>query len=237
MHSSPTRGLRDYTSIWFEILIAALTLVPFFMLVFFYSDLPERVPAFLKLNGEVAIWVKKSVLSVFRVPLMAVVTQIVCLLMKYGSAQSRALEGSTAHEKLQEQSLLLNARLWDWFRWTIAFKMSAESLDTVFLSVSRFRFLALPVFIISAIAAIVGVAGALFYVYRLLSLSRKLKKFLSSHTGGVIDKTCVHAGFLYFNRSDSHLFVKKYGLNFANKWAWLFIGCFVSYPLLVFLPG
>jgi uncharacterized membrane protein len=115
--------------------------------------------------------------------------------------------------------------------------MSAESLDTVFLSLSRFRFLALPVFIISAIAAIVGVVGALFYVYRLLMVTRKLKEFGSLRTDGVIDNTCVHAGFIYFNPSDSHLFVNKYGLNFANKWAWLFIGCFVSYPLLVFLPG
>ena len=73
--------------------------------------------------------------SVFRVPLMAVVTQIVCLLMKYGTLQAgglASLKVTCEQSKLPEHYLRLNAGLWDWFRWTVAFKMSAESLSTVF---------------------------------------------------------------------------------------------------------
>ena len=91
MFSSQTQPLRELTNIKFEIFIVAFTILPFFMLAYFYSLLPERVPQFLTLTGEVETWAEKSVISVFRVPLMAVVTQIVCLLMKYGTLQSGAL--------------------------------------------------------------------------------------------------------------------------------------------------
>jgi uncharacterized membrane protein len=90
MFSSQTQPLRDLTNIKFEVFIVAFTVLPFFILAYFYSLLPERVPQFLTLTGEVATWVEKSVISIFRVPLMAVLTQIVCLLMRYGTLQSGA---------------------------------------------------------------------------------------------------------------------------------------------------
>lgn len=43
-------------------------------------------------------------------------------------------------------------------------------------------------------------------------------------------------GAFYFNPSDPDLLVNKYFLNFANKWAYVFIACIIAYPLLVFLP-
>jgi uncharacterized membrane protein len=235
-----SRRLRDYTNIPFEIFIVAFSILPFFVLAYFYSVLPDRVPLFMKLNGEVAVWGEKSLLSVFRVPLMAVVTQVVCLLMKYGTVQSQAvapLEISIEQTKLQEHYLCLNARLWDWFRWTVAIKMSAESLNTIFLGVERFKFLSRPAFITTAIAAAVGVAGALFYGYRLLTMKREMtEKFVDGRVQKPVDVCHVYGGILYFNPSDSALFVRKYVFNFANKWAWVFIAFIIAYPLLVFLP-
>jgi uncharacterized membrane protein len=239
--SSPrSRRLRDYTNIPFEIFIAAFSILPFFVLAYFYSALPDRVPLFMKLNGEVAVWAEKSLLSVFRVPLMAVVTQLVCLLMKYGTMQSTAvapLDIATEQTKLQKQYLSLNAGLWDWFRWTVAFKMSAESLDTIFLSLERFNFLSRPAFITTAFAAALGVAGALRYGYRLLVARREMKeKFVDTRVRKRVEVRYVYGGVLYFNPSDSSLFVSKYIFNFANKWAWVFIASIIAYPLLVFLP-
>ena len=240
MFSSQTQPLRDLTNIKFEIFIVAFTILPFIMLAYFYSLLPERVPQFLTLTGEVETWAEKSVISVFRVPLMAVVTQIVCLLMRYGTLQSGALaslEIACEQSKLKEQYLRLNAGLWDWFRWTVAFKMSAESLSTVFLSLERFKFLARPTFVITAMASLIGVAGALFYLYRLLVVRRDMKaRFGDEHVQKPVDTRRVYGGFLYFNPSDPALFVSKYIFNFANKWAWIFIACMITYPLLVFLP-
>ena len=241
MSSPQSQSLRDYTNISFEIFIVLFSILPFFVLAYFYSLLPERVPVFLNLNGEVETWAEKSVISVFRVPLMAVVTQIVCLLMKYGTLHSKAvapLELAIEQTKLQEQYLSLNANLWDWFRWAVAFKMSAESLDTIFLSLERFKFLSRPAFIISAIAALLGVGGALFYGYRMLVVSREIKeKFGNAEVGKPVNVRRVYGGVLDFNPSDSSLFASKYVFNFANKWAWVFIACIIAYPLLVFLPG
>ena len=230
--------LRHYTSIPFEIFIAALSILPFFLLVYFYSALPDRVPLFMSLNGEVAEWARKSVISVFRVPMMAVIIQIVCLLMKYGTIQSAVvpLEAGIEQAKLHEQSLHLNARLWDWFRLSAAFKMSAESIDTIFLSLDL-RSLSRPTFIVSAIVSLLGAAGALFYLYRLLVVKRKMKqKFGDVKLHQPVEGRHVYGGILYFNPSDSAFFSRRYIFNFANKWAWVFIACIIAYPLLVFLP-
>ena len=239
--SSQTQPPRDLTNIKFEIFIVAFTILPFFILACSYSLLPERVPQFLTLTGEVATWSEKSLISVFRVPLMAVLTQIVCLLMRYGTLQSVAvasLEVASEQLRLRKQYLHLNAGLWDWFRWTVAFKMSAESLSTVFLSLERFNFLAGPTFVITAMASLIGVTGALLYLYRLLVVRRDMKaRFEDEFVPKSVDTRCVYGGVLYFNPSDPALFVSKYIFNFANKWAWIFIACIITYPLLVFLPG
>lgn len=227
MQTSPpqSRRLRDHTSIPFEIFIVAFSVLPFLVLAYLYSELPERVPLFLNLRGEVETWAEKSVLSVFRVPLMAVVMQVVCLLMKYGMVQSQ-VPGVDSGRYLR-----LNAGLWDWFRWAIACKMIAESLDTIFLSIERFKFLSRPAFIISAIAAALGVVGALVYGYRMLAVRREMKrKFMDVP----VDAQHVYGGILYFNRSDPALFAGKHVFNFGNKWAWVFIACFIAYPLLAF---
>jgi uncharacterized membrane protein len=233
-----SRRLRDYTSIPFEIFIVTFTLLPFFVLAYFYPALPERVPLFLNLSGEVETWVEKSLLSVFRVSLIAVVMQVVCLLMKYGVVQLRLVAPRNidiGRTKLLEQSLSLNAGLWDWFRWCIAFKMIAESLDTIFLSLERFKFLSRPAFIVSVIATLLGAVGALFYVYRLLAVSREMKRnFVDTKVARPIDAHRVYGGVFYFNRSDSAMFAGRYVLNFGNKWAWVFILCFIAYPLLAF---
>ena len=234
-----SQPFRNYTTAPFEIFILVFTILPFCVLLYFYPVLPERVPLFMNLNGEVATWGEKSVISVLRVPLMAAVTQVVLVLMKYGTLHSRAvtpLEATVDQTKLLEQYLRLNARLWDWFRWTVAFKMSAECLNIIFLSLERFNFLARPTFIISAIAALLGVVGSLFYGYRLLVVKRELKdRFVDAYVENPVDAQRVYGGILYFNPSDAALFVSKHIFNLGNKWAWVFIACLIAYPLLVFL--
>lgn len=236
----PSQRLRDYTNIPFEIFIAVFTILPFFVLAYFYPGLPERVPLFMNLNGEVATWAEKSVLSVFRVPLMAVDTQLLCFLMKYDTVKSVPtvpLATTKEQTEYQKQYVGLNVGLWDWFRCLVVFKMSAASFDTIFLSLDRFKFLARPAFAITAIAALLSIAGALFYCYRLLVLKRRFRE----KPGEVeipqpIDARYVCGGVLYFNPSDPALFVSKYIFNFANKWAYVFIACIIAYPLLVFSP-
>jgi uncharacterized membrane protein len=195
----------------------------------------------MNLNGEVAVWGEKNWLSVFRVPLMAAVTQVVCLLMKYHALQSAVaspvkLEGGYA--QLHKQTAMLSLGLWDWFRSIAALKMSAATFDTVFLSIERFSFLSKPTFILTLIVALLSIPVALFYGYRLFILKRRIKeRFGDVETQKPADTNHLYSGVFYFNPSDPALFVSKYVFNFGNLRAWAFIGCFVAYPLLVFLPS
>jgi uncharacterized membrane protein len=235
-----TQRLSDYTNVPFEIFIAAFSIITFFVLAYFYPALPERVPLFMNLNGKVAMWAEKSVLSVFRVPLMAVDTQLVCLLMKYGTVKSETvapLEPTTEQTEHRKQYVSLSAGLWDWFRFLVAIKMSAASLDTIFLSLAPFKFLSRPAFAITVMAALLSVVGALFYGYRLFVLTREMReKFGGVKLQKPIDMRRVYGGVLYFNPSDSAFFVNRYIFNFANRGAYVFIACMIAYPLLVFLP-
>jgi uncharacterized membrane protein len=240
MQTSPTqsRRLRDYTSTPLEVFISAFTVIPFFVLAYFYQSLFPQVPLFLNLSGEVETWAEKSVLSVFRVPLLALITQVALLIVKYGTVQSKpvALVDITAGQtNLQDQYLRLSIGLWDWFRSAVAFKMIAESLHTIFLSIDRFKHLARPVFIMSAIGAGVGVVGALVYLYQLLVTSREMKAQVA-RVEEPVNAQHVYGGVLYFNPSDSALFVSKHIFNFGNKWAWVLIASIIVYPLLVFWP-
>ena len=240
MPLTQSQRLSDHTYISVEIFVAAFTILPFVALVYFYTLLPERVPLFMNLNGEVAVWGEKSWLSVFRVPLMAAITQAVCLLMKYGVLQAEVaspVEQGDEHARLYKQSATLSAGLWDWFRCIAALKMSAATLDTIFLSIERFKFLSRPAFVVTFIVALLSITVALYYGYRLFILKREIReRFGETKPRKPVDASRVYGGVLYFNPSDSALFVSRYVFNFANVWAWVFIACVIAYPLLVFLP-
>ncbi|HEV7395721.1 MAG TPA: DUF1648 domain-containing protein [Pyrinomonadaceae bacterium] len=236
--SLPPNRLWDFTSIPFELFILTFSLVPILFLMYFYPALPERIPVFLNLKGEVVGWAEKSWLSVLRVPLMALDTQLICLLMKYGTVQSvstSSKEISQAQSNFEKQFASLNARLWDWFRALVAFKMSASSLDTIFLSLDKFRFLSRPAFLVTAVAALLSIPGVLFFGYRILVLTRNYKQ--STGTTPIrtpIDPEHVYGRILYVHPADPALFVRKYGFNFGNKWAWIFVAGMLAYPVLVF---
>lgn len=235
------RRLGDYTNAPFEIFIVALSVLPFLLLAYFYPALPERVPVFLNLRGEVETWAGKSVLSVFRVPLMAVDTQLICLLAKYGTVASEAAAPlGTAAEGAESRGrrLGLGAGLWDWLRCGVAIKMGASSANTIFLSVERLGHLSRPAYVVTAAAALFATAGALYYGYRLF----RLRGGAGEESGGVkirkpVDARRVYGGLFYFDPSDPAMFARGYFLNFANRWSWALIACLAAYPLLVFLPS
>lgn len=232
-----TQRLSDYTVTPVEISILALTILPFVVLIYFYPQMSERVPLFVTLGGEVSVWGEKTWLSVFRVLLLAVVTQVFCLVTKYGTLRTEVavpIDGGD-YMRQYKQSCSLTAGLWDWLRCIAALKMAAETLDTLFLSIERFKFLSRPTFIITLVVALLSIPVALYFGYRLLVLRRKVKENVV--TRKPVDASHVYASVVYFNSSDSSLFVSKYLFNFANVWAWVFIGCIIAYALLVFLPG
>ena len=238
-HSQANR-FRDTTSVLFELFIAILTLLPFLVLIYFYSSLPERIPEYLNLHGDVAVWGRKSLFSVFRLPLMALDLQTLCLLLKYGVRQGRATRPAEDIERLatyNEESIKMTMSLTDWFRAFIAIKLGASSLEVIFYSIERFHSLTTITRITSWAASILGIAGAAFYSYRLLSLNRKLKKSRgSARIPRPADGAHSRGGFFYYNPADPSWFSDKYLPNFANKWVYLFLGCLLFLPVLMFLP-
>ncbi len=112
MQTSPTqsRRLRDYTSTLFEIFIAAFTIIPFLVLAYFYQSLSAQVPLYLNLSGEVVTWAEKSVLSVFQVPLLALITQVALLIVKYGTVQSKTVAAPKARNMVARGQALSAAK-------------------------------------------------------------------------------------------------------------------------------
>ena len=97
--------LGDYTSVTLEIAVVALTLLPILVLIYFYPTLPDSIPVFLNLGGEVEVSAAKSIISVFRVPAMAIDLQLIFLLMKYGTIKSHRKASSALNPKnLQYQN-------------------------------------------------------------------------------------------------------------------------------------
>jgi uncharacterized membrane protein len=231
--AQPSKRLRDHTRIPLETLIVVLSIAPILLLIYFYPTLPNQIPVFLNFRGDVEVWADKSVVSVFRVPLMALDLQLIFLLMKNGTLQFKPKV--RAPGEYQTRLRACGVGLWDWFRCFNAIKMSVESLDILFMSDERMRFLRTPAWALTWTAVILGVVGALAYGYRLLIVNREMKRAVGEFPlNDPIDKAHVYGGVFYYNPSDSAMFVDKYGINFGNKWVYALIACVVAYPLLVF---
>ncbi len=230
----PSKSLSHYSNTGFEFLIGVLTIAPVIVLMAFYSQLSSQVPVFLNWRGEVEIWATKSIGSVFRVPAMAIDLQLICFLMKYGAVKS----GRDVKEEIagyQERVIRITTRLWDSLRCLVAFKMAAESLELLFMSIDRLRFLLTPARIVTWTAAIVSIFAAALYGYRLWQLKRDRASQVA--TTETRDRNNVIRALIYFNPRDPALFVEKYLLNFGNKWTYVLILSIVAYPLIVFLAA
>jgi uncharacterized membrane protein len=234
----PVHGFRLFTNLAFEIVLVIFTLVPILLLVYFYSEIPERVPEYLNLRGDVEVWGSKSFFTVFRIPLMALDLQALCLLAKLGAWQQSVVPlDRTDPSRNRDQTLKLTESLFDWFRVFIAIKLGASSLEVIFYSVERFNPLTTLTRVTSWLSSILGVAGAIYFGYRLLRLERKSKGVaLGSDAHEKPHHDNPVGGFCYSNPTDPTWFADKYRPNLGNKWLYVFAMCLLLLPLLMFGP-
>ena len=231
--------LRNYTSFSFEVFIVVFSVLPLAILIYFYPVLPERVPEYLHLNGEVSVWGRKGFFSVFRLPLMALDLQILCWITQYGIRQSRpgAREADERLAALREQSFRTSLHLFDLLRAFVAIKLAASSLEIIFYSVERFHFLTTFTRVTSWVASILGVGGALYYSYQLLRLNRELNRESAVAKGAKkTTQSDSPSGFFYYNPADSSWFTNNYRPNLGNKWLYIFMACLLCLPALMFWP-
>jgi len=62
-------------------LAAIISIIPFPVLAIFYKTIPGQVPLFVDLAGNLTIMTTKSILSVFRLPVMGLMIQVICVAM------------------------------------------------------------------------------------------------------------------------------------------------------------
>jgi len=220
-----SHSFRAASNILFELFILACTALPILILIYWYPSLPDRVPEYLTLRGEVSTWSQKSVASVFRLPLMAIDLQALCLLAKYGVWQA----GISKTDLESAKSSKLTFAFVDWLRAVIAVKLGASSLEAIVFSVERYQHLSVLTRAISWTSSLAGIVIALCYLYRLLKWDGKQKPFESeSERSG--------KSIAYFDPADSSWLSSNHRVNFGNKWTYLFILCLTVLPLLMFWP-
>lgn len=78
------------------ILSVIITISPFVLLPVFYDSIPQQVPVFVDMKGNPTLMTDKSYFSVFRLPLMGIMTQVICFTMfsvklKYGRQKNQLL--------------------------------------------------------------------------------------------------------------------------------------------------
>lgn len=241
-----TRHLGDYTNLALEIVLVVLTIAPILVLVYYYPQLPERIPMHWNWKGEPDGWARKSYFAVFSLAAMLVFMQALLLAVKHGVLgvkMTLPAEHTEDYLRLKEEALTLTVRFMDWMRLILCVLLGSLTANIAFSAVEHLR----PLSRIAAIAVwtasllmLVAIAVA---IYRFYSVDRRLKM----EVGRVYvqrQKDAAHwylGGLIYFNREDPALFVEKlvgwgYTFNMGNKWVYLYLAIMLAVPLLLMLP-
>ena len=232
----PVTRFRDHTNIALEFFIVALTLLPFLILSYFYASLPAQIPEYLNLRGDVVVWGRKNLFTVFRLALMGLDLQLLAFFMKYGLWQRYVARLSQPAGRFASETLRLMAGLTDWLRVMAGIKLFVSAIEVIFLTNERFGLLATAARAISWVSSILGIVGAVVYFSRALRLKRRMSPE-PVEAKQLVDPTRVRGGIFYYNSADSSLFVDRYLFNFANLWTYVFLLCLLSLPFLMFLPA
>lgn len=244
--SLKTRRLADYTSLALEVAIVVLTIAPVLLLVYYYPQLPERIPMHWNWKGEPDEWARKSYFAVFSLAAMLVYMQGLLLAVKQGVLgvkMTLPAEHTEDYLRLKEEALALTIRFMDRMRLLLCILLGSLAANVAFSAIEHLRFL-------SSIAAVAAWASGLlmfvataFAIYRFYKIDRRLK----TEVGRVYvqrQKDAAHwylGGLIYFNREDPALFVEKlvgwgYTFNMGNKWVYLYLAIMIAVPVLLILP-
>ncbi len=244
--SLKTRHLADYTKLALEVAIVILTIVPVLVLVYYYPQLPERIPTHWNWRGLPDGWTRKSYFAVFSLAATLVYMQGLLLFIKHGLLgvkMTLPAEHTEEYLRLKEEMLGLTVRFLDWMRLCMCVLVGGITSNIAFSAIEHLNFLSSIVAVaVWASAAVIVVAIAVA-IYRFYKVDRRLK----AEVGRVYvqrQRDAAHwylGGLIYFNREDPALFVEKlvgwgYTFNMGNRWVYLYIAIMVAVPLLLILP-
>jgi uncharacterized membrane protein len=237
------RHLSEYTTLYLEALILFLTVLPSLFLIYYYPQLPERIPVHWDWLGRPDQWARKSFGTVFFLSLILVYVQGLFLLIKHGLLTVKmTLPAERAEEYLRgkEEFLATTMKLMDWARVLVSVMLGALLLNIVFTSVEHLRPLTVIVIILNALSILLLFASCAYFIARLVKIDRGLKRAVGRvYVQRGRDAAHWYAGGLfYYNREDPALFVEKlvgfgYTFNMANPWVYLYLAYALLPPLVM----
>ncbi len=234
------RHLRDFTKLWLETVIVLLTIAPFAVLVFYYSQLPDIVPIHWNAVGEADGFAKKDFSSVYFISTLAVILQIFLIVLKQDIIQARFRVPAEQAEKiisLKEISLSANIGMVDWCRLNVGILLGTVSL----LVLSSIFPVADALNILTWTSLVILLSGMAFYLYRMILVNREIKSLTGQITFQTADEmNGWRDGLFYFNPQDTAFMVEKpggvgYTINFAHRKAMLYLTLMFLPVLLTFL--
>ena len=244
--SLKTRRLADYTNLALEIAIVLLTVAPVLLLVYYYPQLPERIPVHWNWRGEPDEWARKSYFAVFSLAAMLVYMQALLVAIKHGVLgvkMTLPAEHTEDYLRLKEAALALTVRFMDWMRLLLCVLLGSLAANIAFSAIEHLHFLSSFVTVVAWASGLLMLVAVAFSVYRFYGIDRRLK----AEVGRVYvqrQRDAAHwylGGLIYFNREDPALWVEKlvgwgYTCNMGNKWVYLYLLVMIGVPLLLFLP-
>lgn len=237
------RHLSEYTNIYLEAAVLCLTVAPSLFLIYYYPQLPEKIPVHWDWMGRPDGWARKSFGSVFSLSLLLVYLQGLFLLLKRGLLTVKMtlpVEGAEQYLKGKEEFLRIVMRLMDYVRVLVSLMMSALLLNIVFGSVEYLKRLTTIVAVVDSLSMLLLLACCAYFTVRLVRLDRRLKRAVGRvYVQRGRDAARWYAGGLfYYNPEDPALFVEKlvgfgYTFNMANRWVYVYLAYFILPPLLM----
>lgn len=241
--SLKTRRLADYTNLALEIALVILTIAPIFVLVYYYPQLPERIPMHWNWKGEADHWTPKTYFAVFSLAAMIIYMQALLLLIKrgvLGVKMTLPAEHTQEYLSLKEAALTLTVRFLDWMRVLLSVMLGSLAANIAFSAVEHLRVLSRIVTVAAWVSGVLMFAAIGVAAYRFYKVDRRLKM----EVGRVYVQTQRDAahwylgGLIYFNREDPAVFVEKlvgwgYTFNMGNLWVYLYLAIMIAVPLLL----
>jgi uncharacterized membrane protein len=236
------RLLRDFSNLWLETAVILLTLAPFAVLAFYYSQLPAVLPIHWNLAGEADGWVEKNFSSVFFPPILAVYLQVFWIILKQDIIEARFRVPAEQAEQvlsLKEISLKANVGMIDWCRLFCGVLLGTVTLLIVSSIAAPSVSSALNVSVWANLVLLL--AGMAFYIYRMVLASREIKSLTGQITFQTADEMQGWTdGLFYYNPKDTAFMVEKpggvgYTINFAHKRTRLYLVLIVLPELALIL--
>ena len=149
----------------FIILSIVLNIIPTVVLPLLYHVIPDSIPAFVDFLGHPIVLMKKSYLSIFRLPVMGILLSMLCIVMY--------------NIKLEHKKP--NQIIWRTIACITSLKMGITSLEVLFFeNTETVKYFRLAVFIL-VIVGIIILLGALIKMYKDKYVFTEYKKDLQKN--------------------------------------------------------